>query len=221
MNLNIPIIYEDHRILIIHKPAKMLAHPDHKQQLKDVLTLLDNPNLRVVTRLDANTEGLMILAKTPEAHAAIQKLSDSGQMKKKYLARCVGYFEIPEAIVEAYLIKDDEKGRVLLSKEMLPGAKRILTKYKVLDESNQTSLVEIVLLTGRTHQIRAHMALLGHPVLGDPLYGNPKTNQRHHAKVQQLCSWQITFEEIESTHLFADFSHTSFTTTFCPEQPPL
>lgn len=194
MESKINIIYEDSNILIINKPIKMLSHIENRNQLPDVLSVLRHPEYHVITRLDTNTTGLMLLAKTKEVASILSKWMRAGMIHKTYLALAVGYFANPEDTVEAYLLKDSENSVVRLSHMPIEGAEKIITKYKVLKEENQLSLVEIELITGKTHQIRSHLAMLKNPLLGDPLYGNKKMNQQYRQYVQCLVSYKLCFE---------------------------
>lgn len=177
----------------------MLSHREDRNQLPNVLSELKHPQYHVITRLDTNTTGLLLLAKTSESASQLSKWMRAGTIHKTYLALAVGYFSNPEDTVEAYLLKDSENSIVRLSHTPLEGADKIVTKYKVLQEKNQLSLVEIELITGKTHQIRSHFALLKKPLLGDPLYGNKKMNQLHHQTVQCLISYKLSFDTFENS----------------------
>jgi len=198
--MKLHILYEDERFILVHKPIKVLSHQTKGNELDDVLNLLHHPEYHVITRLDTNTEGIMLIAKDKESSSLLNQLSMNHLIKKTYLALCTGYFEKSEDILTAYLVKDSNQGIVRLSSEALPGLKEIKTKYKVLQEKNLLSLVEVELLTGKTHQIRAHMNFIGHPLLGDTLYGNPRLNQKFGLKTQALISYQISFHDIEESH---------------------
>jgi len=203
-NQNIPkIIYENEYLLIVDKPIKMLSHPDqHETQLPDLLTYFKHHDYRIITRLDVNTSGLVLIAKTQEASSVLNEMSIKKQITKIYSAVAVGYFPKDEDTIEAFLLKDSLQGIVRLSEKATPDAQKITTRYRVLKEENQLSYVEIELITGKTHQIRAHLALIGHPVLGDPLYGNKRVNDHWHQKTQCLASSKIRFENIEKDHPF-------------------
>lgn len=188
------IVYEDDNILIVNKPIKMLSHPEERISLPDVLSELKQPRYHVITRLDTNTTGLMLLGKTRNVATILSKWMRAGKIHKTYLALCVGYFPKVEDVVDAYLLKDSEKSIMRLSSEPVEGSQKITTEYHVVLEKNQLSLVEINLITGKTHQIRSHLAHLKNPLLGDPLYGNQKMNKTHHQSTQCLASYKIRFE---------------------------
>lgn len=113
-------------------------------------------------------------------------------MKKTYLALVCGTPSPPEATLTGYLVRDREAARVTVLRHPAPGAKTIVTKYRVLRSAHGLSLVEIDLVTGRTHQIRAHFSSIGHPLYGDGKYG--KTGRGQGPRHQALCAFQIRFE---------------------------
>lgn len=198
----VPIVYEDEQILVVIKPAGMLSHFASKSNLKDLLTEIKHPNYHIITRLDANTEGLVLIAKNSEASHYLSMMANQKQITKKYLAIACGYFDKTEDTIKAYLLKDSENSVVRLSNHQLADAKEIITKYTVLKESKGLSQVEIELMTGKTHQIRAHLAHIGHPLLGDPLYGNKRLNQQMHEKTQLLLSYSLSFRMEDPSNPF-------------------
>lgn len=198
----IQVIYEDEKIMIVSKPEKMLSHATKKSSLPDVLSVIKHRNYHVITRLDTNTEGLLLIAKDASSAALLNILSQKKSITKKYMAVCIGYLNKPVDTIEAYLLKDSENSVVRLSSTEIPDAQKIITSYKVMKEKNLLSLVEIELVTGKTHQIRAHFAHIGHPLLGDSLYGNPKFNKKHQAFTQMLVSYKLTFQNIDPLHPF-------------------
>lgn len=212
MKNNIPIIYEDNNILIVEKPEKMLSHPDQKRREPDVLSTFQNQNYAVITRLDFNTKGLMLIAKTKHMASILNDMVTKKQVHKFYQCLVVGYFHITEDTKIAYLLKDSLSSVVRLSETSIQNGQKIITKYKVLNEKNNLSLVEIELITGRTHQIRAHLSFLEHPILGDPLYGNQTINKRYHIKTQQLIASRIAFDFLEEGHPLAYLGGKSFHT---------
>ncbi|MGD9910201.1 MAG: RluA family pseudouridine synthase [Candidatus Izemoplasmatales bacterium] len=198
----IKTIYEDKDILVVYKPIGLLSHRAVKSNLGDLLTELKQPNYHVITRLDANTEGLVLLAKNAVAASILSKLGQTSGIAKKYRAIVVGYIDKLEDVITAYLLKDSENSVVRLSSTPTLDASEIKTKYTVLKEHKGFSLLEVELITGKTHQIRAHLAHIGHPVLGDPLYGNKKMNQMMHEKTQLLLSYRIVFDIVDETNPF-------------------
>ncbi|MBQ4267689.1 MAG: RNA pseudouridine synthase, partial [Clostridia bacterium] len=122
-----------------------------------------------------------------------QKMKDR-ELHKLYLCVVHGKPEKKTDTIEGYLVKDEKKNKVFVSKNQQNGGKLIRTKYTVLGYSDGLSLLEIDLLTGRTHQIRAHMASIGYPLLGDGKYGNNKQNRESGYKKQCLCSYKLIFD---------------------------
>ncbi len=207
-NNSLSVIYEDALILIVDKPAGMLTHPDKKLNQPDVITTLvadhhGSPTYGVINRLDFNTSGLVMIGKTQEAIKELNRLAIEKQIRKHYLCGVVGYFDYPEATLTDYLLKDSEQSVVRISSEELPNSKRIVTRYKVLDEYQGLSLLTVELLTGKTHQIRAHLAHHNHPIVGDPLYGYASINKKLGIKTQILCAYRLVFSIKDASSIFA------------------
>ena len=147
-------------------------------------------------RLDRNTGGLVIIAKNKSSHDFIIEKLESREIKKYYQCLVAGKMEKKEANLQAYLWKDASKSRVFISDHTKPGAQKIITAYKVLeyDRERDISRLEIELITGRTHQIRAHMAYIGHPVIGDGKYGKTSINRAFGLKQQALWACRLKFD---------------------------
>lgn len=144
-------------------------------------------------RLDRNTCGLVIFAKNPEALTILLDKFKNREIQKHY--SCLVYGKLPkkEDTLIAYLFKDSKKSQVYISNEQKKGYQKIITSYKVLKYIENTSLLDITLHTGRTHQIRAHLAHIGFPIIGDGKYGINEVNKQYKAKTQKLCSYYIKF----------------------------
>lgn len=196
------IIYEDDNIVLINKPAGVLCHPDGSDYTDNVIARLKRylyekgewspddsafaPSL--ANRLDRNTEGIIIAAKNSEALKTINGKIKTRELDKIYMTVVRGRMDKEQETLTAYLSKDEKKNMVSVTDELADGSKRIVTKYTVLDYYPDFSLLEIELLTGRTHQIRAHMAHIGHPIYGDGKYGVENGRYR-----QALCSYKLRF----------------------------
>jgi len=195
----IRIVYEDDKLIVADKPEGMLSHPDEKLKEPDLLTLITQQKkvptgtFALINRLDFNTTGLVLIGKDP---ASIRELNDAAfknQIRKFYCCLAYGYWDRPKGEMRAYLLKDEPAGLVRISETPIPKSQEIITDYEVLTEGNGLSLVEIELMTGKTHQIRAHLASVGHPILGDPLYGQEVINKRYGVNKQALWASKLVF----------------------------
>lgn len=207
-DFRLDIRYEDDDILIINKPKEMLTHPtkfDREHTLANALLYHCKDNLSdlfgedrkgIVHRLDKNTSGLMICTKNNSSCEIISNQIKEKTLKRKYFAIALGNFNEKEGIIDKPLVhylKDNVKMTVSENNEGLSA----ITHYRVIEEFLGASLVELSLKTGRTHQIRAHLASINHPVFGDSLYGAKSfmRNEFYNLKTieQLLQSYYISF----------------------------
>jgi len=176
-NIDLDILYEDEDILALNKPAYILVHPS-KEERKDtlangVVTYFKSKDIkrkiRFVNRLDMNTSGVVLLAKNSYGQSRLMREMKKNKVTKKYLAIVEGYFEKEAGEISKSIgLASGEN----IKRNVMDSGDFCKTKYKVVEElKNNLSLVEVELETGRTHQIRVHMAYLNHPLLGDELYG--------------------------------------------------
>ncbi|MBR3133159.1 MAG: hypothetical protein IKG42_03705 [Clostridia bacterium] len=137
----------------------------------------------------------MIYAKDPETLSILLQKFKNKEIQKEYICTVHGILKQKEATLEDYLFKDSKKSTVYISSTPKKGYQKIITKYKVIseDKKTNTSKLQIELITGRTHQIRAHLAYIGHPIIGDGKYGNNQINKKLGAKHQKLDSNKLTF----------------------------
>ncbi|MBQ3047908.1 MAG: RluA family pseudouridine synthase [Clostridia bacterium] len=188
---NFNIIYEDENIVVINKPAGVEVTGSEKSIDKLM-------NMRAVHRLDKNTKGLLILAKNKEAEHSLLKAFKEHNIEKHYVCEVLGNSDYKGKVYEAYLKKNSKLAIVQVTKDYQPNSAKILTQFKTIKKGNKTSVVECNLLTGKTHQIRAHLAFLGNPILGDDKYGNKELNKTLKENKQKLFCYFLKFVNLSA-----------------------
>jgi 23S rRNA pseudouridine955/2504/2580 synthase len=185
-------VYEDDNILIIDKPAEIEVTGSNS-----ITSILKRQYAYIEPchRLDRNTTGLLIFAKNKDALDILLQKFKNREIEKHYKAMVYGIPNIKSQTLEAYLFKDNKKALVYISDTPQKGYVKIVTSYKVLEKNIEKNycILDIQLHTGRTHQIRAHLAHIGYPIIGDGKYGINKINKQFGYKTQQLCSSYIKF----------------------------
>lgn len=202
------IVYEDQNLLLIDKPPGLLVHEDDRERADTLIGrvqhyLYNKGEYRpeqensfapaLCNRIDRNTGGIVIAAKSFEALQILSEKIKRREISKYYLCIVHGVPEPPNALLKGYHIKDAKTNTVRILPRSVPGAKTALTRYRVLGAVEDRSLLEVELLTGRTHQIRAHMASIGYPLLGDTKYGVNRMNRNTGYWFQALYSYKIVF----------------------------
>ena len=206
---NLNIIYEDENIILCDKAVGILSHPNDSEQTDTLIGRIKrylyekgeyNPDMKnvfepsLVNRIDRNTGGIVIAAKNAEALTILNQKMKNRELRKFYLCVVHGILSSQSETLNGYLVKDRQKNRVFVSKKKRNGSKEIRTKYRLLGSGRNLSLVEVELLTGRTHQIRAHFAAIGHPLLGDGKYGTNAQNAKYGYNRQLLYSYKLVFD---------------------------
>ena len=192
-SINLEIIYEDDNILIVNKPNNIEVVGENS--LTSLInTKFSSNNIMPCHRLDRNTTGLVLFAKNKEALDILFNKFKNHEIKKFYKALVYGIPKVKNARLEAFLFKDTKNSIVYISDTFKKGYQKIITSYKVLEEfPNNTSLLDVEIETGKTHQIRAHLAHIGYPIVGDGKYGINSVNKKLGYKYQQLCSYKLQF----------------------------
>ena len=196
---SLSIVYEDEDVLLVNKRAGLCVEADgpgvsltalcrhHEAAAEDAA--FPAP----CHRLDNQTCGLCLFAKNQAAMEVLTDVFRNRTLEKRYECLVRGQMKPPAAVCRAWLIKDAEQGRVRISDHPCPGAKPILTGYETL-EAGPVSRLSVDLITGRTHQIRAHLAALGHPILGDDLYGDRGLNRERRVRSLRLCAVSLKLD---------------------------
>ena len=215
------IVYEDDYILAINKASGILIHPDGKKEdsiserveyyLSDVIEKFNGSFIPgVVNRLDYNTSGIVLSPKSPTASRELNALMQKGKITKKYYTLVRGQFKEKKRAVH-YAVKDEEKNKMLLFDAPKNGAVEMISIFEPIKILENTTLLSVQLITGRTHQIRSQLANLGYPVAGDMKYGNATFNdemyKKYKLKHQFLHCYEISFNywvDHSAIRLFCD-----------------
>ena len=195
------VVYEDSDVLLVNKRAGISVEKDARggTTLTDLCAAYvaqQDPGAfppAACHRLDNRTGGLCLFAKNPHALDILQDVFRSRKLEKYYVCLVRGIMKPPSAVCSAWLVKDARRAVVRVTDRPEPDAKPIETGYETL-ESGPVSRLRVHLITGRTHQIRAHLAALGHPVLGDDLYGDREFNRREKARTLKLCAVSLKLD---------------------------
>ncbi len=215
---DLDIIYEDDNIILINKKVGVLCHPDGKDYIDNIVARLKrylydkkewDPETSTFTpslanRIDRNTGGIVIGAKNSQALKIMNDKIKAREIEKYYLTVVHGKMSKKSELLSAYLTKNEKKNMVTVTDYQVPNSKKIITEYTVLDYYPDASLLEVKLHTGRTHQIRAHLAHIGHPLYGDGKYGNEKGRYR-----QALYSYKLHFN-FSDENILGYLNHKTF-----------
>lgn len=197
-NIPLDIVYEDKDIIVINKRPNMVVHPTKRYQSGTLANGLlyyfketkQDCIVRLVSRLDMDTSGLIIVAKNQYAHMELSKEMQENNVEKRYLALVHGNLQQKEGTIDLPIYRPEEEGAI--RRVIDERGQRSITHYKVVESFKDSDLVECLLETGRTHQIRVHLKALGHPIYGDTLYGEEDDNQL--IKRQALHAYGLNFK---------------------------
>ncbi|MDD6794007.1 MAG: RluA family pseudouridine synthase [Clostridiaceae bacterium] len=210
-NIPIDIVYEDADILVVNKQPNMVVHPTKTYQsgtlANGVLYYFkeskQNCIVRLVSRLDMDTSGLIIIAKNQFAHMALSKEMQEDRLEKRYLAIVHGNLKEKEGTINAPIYRPDESELYGIKRIVDERGQRSVTHYKVIESFENADLVECKLETGRTHQIRVHLSHIGHPIFGDTLYGYDNDDEKKLMPRQALHAYGLDFKSPRTKEVLA------------------
>ena len=205
---HLDIVYEDENLMLLNKRPGLLCHADEHEKVSTLITHIQaylyqkkewNPRDEhsftpaLCNRIDRNTGGIVMAAKNAETLRILNQKIRDREIAKFYLAIVHGRMKPSQGKLEGFLLKDEDRAQVKVFSRPVPGGKTMLTKSRVLAQNGRFSLLEVELLTGRTHQIRAQFAAAGHPLLGDGKYGRERDNKKYGRSFQALYSYKLAF----------------------------
>lgn len=202
--IDIEIIYQDENIVVVNKPQGVETVNEFGSGLKEFVEKKIGLKIFAIHRLDRNTGGLVVFAKNEQAKSELDDAFKNRTIDKFYLTLVYGTSLPEKAELVAYLKKDEKQSRVYVVNDKQAGYEKIQTNYRVIQKCDNVSLLEVKLVTGKTHQIRAHLAHVGNFVIGDEKYGDSKINKIFKKKKQCLWAYKIKFNIKEGLLKYLD-----------------
>ncbi len=196
--VDVPVVYEDAELMVVDKPAGLVTHPAPGHHGVTLAELLPE-GARVVHRLDKDTSGLLLVARTDEALEALQRMMKAREVTREYLALVEGHPDAESGTIDAPIGRD--RGNRTVMSTRTDRARDAVTHFEVTERLPRTALLRVRLETGRTHQIRAHLAAIDHPVVGDPQYGGRESGRRLGLQRQFLHAASLMFRHPSSGEL--------------------
>ncbi len=184
-------IFEDDNLLVVNKKRNIEVVSKQENDLVKQIKQDKNLDVFAVHRLDRNTQGLVIFAKNIEAKKELDEGFKNHNFEKFYMANVYGVMEKSKEKLISYLKKNEGRSKVYIFDNQVEGSVLIKTNYKVVKQFKESAILEIELITGKTHQIRAHLAHIGHFILGDEKYGNSRINAKFGKKYQNLICFRL------------------------------
>lgn len=193
---DIKTVFEDDNILVVYKPTELEVVDSSSGDSLTTILSKKYSFAKPCHRLDRNTKGLVLFAKNSDSLDILLSKFKSKEIRKFYKCDVIGIMPKKQELLKAYLFKDNKKSLVYISDTPKKGYVEILTKYTVINENKKEdfSTLDVELITGKTHQIRAHLSHIGHPIIGDGKYGINEINKRFGAKFQRLEDYKLVFD---------------------------
>lgn len=210
------VVYEDENILLADKPSGLIVHEDDGEAVDTLINrvkhyLVDKGEYdpdgeasfapALCNRIDRNTQGIVIVAKNAQSLRLLNECIKNRELHKFYLCLLKGVPQPKEAELTHFMRKDEKENKAIVYNKPVPGGKTMITRYRVLRSYKKAALCEVELKTGRTHQIRAHMAYIGCPLVGDGKYSDNRLERTLGFESQALCSYKLIFDFKDSCAL--------------------
>ncbi len=194
---NYEVMLNEKGVLVVYKPAGVTV-----EKFEEIIREKFE-GATLCHRLDRNTSGLLVLACEKRAEVELLKAFKNRTIKKEYLCEVYGKMKNRSDTLTAYLKKDEKLSKVFIADKKQDGYLKIITEYKVIKELENSSILSVNLITGKTHQIRAHLAHVGNQIIGDGKYGKNEINDKFKAKTQRLTAYKLTFSFDKESPLYS------------------